>query len=161
MKFMNKLLNIYRRFNMFQKVGFWGSVASIISLALVFISPSQPAESQSNNSGISIIGNVGDRNSLTVVQQPKYRETTVLNNQGSSTLVLKSFPQDKNFMKHSIDEKNQLGIAAVGTEVKVLEKRATNLAAMMAKKVKILSGDLEGETGWVSANAVREVKVPE
>jgi len=146
---------------MFQKVGFWGSVASIISLALVFISPSQPAESQSNNSGISIIGNVGDRNSLTVVQQPKYRETTVLNNQGSSTLVLKSFPQDKNFMKHSIDEKNQLGIAAVGTEVKVLEKRATNLAAMMAKKVKILSGDLEGETGWVSANAVREVKVPE
>ena len=146
---------------MFQKVGFWGSVASIISLALVFISPSQPAESQSNNSGISIIGNVGDRNSLTVVQQPKYRETTVLNNQGSSTLVLKSFPQDKNFMKHSIDEKNQLGIAAVGTEVKVLEKRATNLAAMMAKKVKILSGDLEGETEWVSANAVREVKVPE
>jgi hypothetical protein len=161
---MRNIFETYRGLKMIEKIGFWGSVASIISLALVFLLPTETADSQGypgNKVEVrdsTVRGDIfgGDK----IVVQTKYRDANILNNQGSPTLVIKSFPEDKNFIKHGTQQENFLGVAEVGTEVSVLETKETTLPLMKAKKILILSGDLKGETGWVSANTVGQAKLP-
>jgi hypothetical protein len=43
---MRNIFETYRGLKMIEKIGFWGSVASIISLALVFLLPTETADSQ-------------------------------------------------------------------------------------------------------------------
>lgn len=87
------------------------------------------------------------------------RNSTILDNQGSPTLVLKSFPEDRDFMKYALKPENQIGLAEVGAEVNVIEERETKLPFMKASKVLFLSGRLKNQTGWVSSNTLRLVQL--
>lgn len=87
---------------------------------------------------------------------PPVRKRNVLDNDGSPTLVLKQLGDDP--LDSVIELDNHLGLAAVGTEVRVLdEKKAVN-PFLVFRKVEILAGDLKGKTGWVSQNCIRLVE---
>lgn len=79
-----------------------------------------------------------------------------LSNDGDPTLLMKTPSY------YSVPDKSQhLGIVPFKTEVEVLESRKdAALSILVWKKVRILSGQFRGRTGWVSGNCVIKTDEP-
>src|SRR5690348_6858969 len=109
----------YAQLSTIGKLGVWSSVAGIIGVLLVPLGWLLEGGSVSGRANVATSQVEGDNNvvagrDVTINRGPKYRSVRVLDNDGSPTLVLKSFPEDRDFIRHAMKPANQTGLAEVG-----------------------------------------------
>lgn len=107
-----------------------------------------------NNQVVTIAGN--NMGSVIVNPVRPLVEKTILNNDGSGTLVIK---EDVDDLLHAIPEpSNHIGTCPRGTEVRVLPGTKELNPILKFKRVEILTGEFKGKIGWVSPNTIERVE---
>ena len=152
----------FKRLGIWAKLGVVGSIASIVGLLLAWRAPAPQSSSATTSQNGIVGGDQVGRDKIEINPRLRIVEKRVLDNEGSPTLVLKNPGDGKQPLTVAMMKNNQLGVAPVGTEVRVLgEERTTAVPFLTLTKVELLSSDLKGVTGWVSRNTIRIVREPE
>ena len=113
-----------------------------------------------DNVTVGPISGVGGN--VVVNPPPKRVKRTVLNNEDSPTLILKTIHKDSP-LDSVADPENFLGTVAVGTEVKVIDDSEipSGNPFLVFQEIEMLSGPLKGKRGWVSRNTIRTIETSE
>lgn len=132
---------------MFSKVGFWGSVASIVALACSFSSTAGNTTQNINGSQNTVVGeNHGDINiNYGSPQDNSSQGQFILNNSSAGSVLIRS----ETDMATITNQSTHVCLAISGTPVQ-LTGRETNQGFMQYKEVKILSGECKGKIGWAA-----------
>lgn len=133
------------------KLAFWGSIASIVSLAVAFY-PVDKAQSgnqttygnQSPAIG-SVDGNVTINYGGTSAPDQKKKKQYVLRNAGGGAVLVMKKPD----MTSPNNEENQICTAIAGTSITLLGEKAKNFGLDYWQKIRIVEGPCTGKIGWV------------
>lgn len=138
---------------MYEKIGLWGSIASIIGLVIVFIPPSV-SSSPNQTQNISTSGNqspaIGSNNRDVTInynnpEQTKSKSYVLRNTKVGSTLVVNTPSLDA-----AGDPTKHVCMAPAGTPIQLTGKRAKMGMIDMWREIKIISGDCESKVGWTA-----------
>lgn len=143
---------------MVEKIGLWGSAASIISLMLYFYPPT--ASSQSGpNIGVSTAGTqspaIGTNQGNVTINYgsavaPHEKGYALRNPSAGASLVVARPTLDA-----ATDSNLQVCIAPAGTPISLYDgETARMVGPYMWQKVKILSGQCASKVGWVSTGNI-------
>jgi hypothetical protein len=154
---IGKLLNIYRRMSVMQKLSFWGSVASIIGLVLAFY----PFHAQSGNEGgnrattygnqsPAIGENKGDININYNNAPIKPSKNYVLRNSKGGAVLIVSNPSTES----ATDQSKHVCLAVAGTPIVLLGETAKMYGIDMWQKIKITGGQCANKTGWAATENI-------
>ena len=125
---------------MIQKVGFWGSICSIISVVVIFFPQTSVGESQTtygqNSPNINSNGNVNiNYNSSPETQTYNY----IQHPSGGGTILIAN---------PSLNNPQVVCQPEAGSKVKFISEQAES-AFMVWVQVKILTGTCQGKSGWI------------
>ena len=152
-----KPLTWYGGLSTVEKIGFWGSIASIVGLALVFMPTSASSQVEQkpqaatygskspaigSNQGSVTINYGGD----SVARDKAY---VLRNSSGGATLVV-----NKPSLDAAQDPKAHVCMAVAGTPVELTGESAKMGNIDMWRKVRIVSGECANKSGWVAISNV-------
>lgn len=144
----------HKRLLMIEKIGLWGSVASVISLGLYFFPSQAPAQTEPKSQVITsgeqspAIGiNQGSVTFNIGASSPQSKKSYVLRNgKGGATLVV-SQPD----LSAAMDPKRHVCMAIAGTSIAVIPGATAKMNGTdIWRKVQIMSGECTGSVGWVA-----------
>lgn len=138
-------------------LGLWGSIASIVSLALYFfpsLASSQPERTvQAITSGSQSPAIGENQGSVTInygAPSTPHEKSYVLRNKVSGATQLISRPS----LDAAADPKNYICIVPAGTHITLTGESAKMSGIDMWRKVKIASGECANKSGWVAIDNV-------
>ncbi|MBW1931165.1 MAG: hypothetical protein JRH08_18990 [Deltaproteobacteria bacterium] len=134
-----------------QKIGFWGSIASIIGLIIYF----SPIQSRSGdyvqnltithgNQSPAIMENKGNININYNNQMPLTSKSYVLRNPGGGSVLVVSLPS----IEAVTDQSKHICLAIAGTPISLLPETVKK-NGIEWRKIEIKEGLCAGKIGWV------------
>lgn len=148
------ILEKYRGLSVMQKLGIWGSIASIFGLVLTIF----PFNASSENTNINNIGSKnpiitnpsGDVNINYNENKNESKRSYVLrNSQGGQPPLLLS-PK----LSFIIDTSKYVCTPIIGEKIQPLSERASEGGHEIWRKITVLEGDCKGKQGWVLTNDI-------
>jgi len=136
-----------------QKISFWGSIASIVGLAIAFT----PGQSESGNQADSVAATqgyqspaIGENNGNVNINynnppSPQVKSYVLRNAKGGSVLVV-STPS----IEASMDKSKHVCMVVAGTPIILLDETANMGGIDMWQKVQINGGGCASKVGWVA-----------
>lgn len=143
---MTNLISIYKRISFMQKIGFWGSLASIVSLAMVVVPfHAQSGDQTTHGSQSPIINDTtGTINLHYNNGSSSSQRIAVLRGPYGPAYVF-SEPRIQADMQDSI-----ICTALGGTPIHLLGETAPQTGIKMWEKVQITDGQCAGKVGWAT-----------
>lgn len=136
-----------------EKIGFWGSIASIVGLALVFMPPSassqgqqQPQTTTTGAKSPAIGSNQGNITINYGGESVGREKAYVLRNSGGGATLVVSKPS----LDVAQDSKAHICMAPAGTPVELTGESARMEGVDMWRKVRIVGGECANKLGWVA-----------
>ncbi|WP_139130746.1 hypothetical protein [Salinivibrio sp. SS2] len=133
---------------MMKKIGFWGSIASILGLAIGVYSMQAASNSQEINGNKNHV--INENNGTININQggDSYgaSKAYILRNQSSGAVLVVAKPE----VTAAMDKDSHVCMAPAGTEIVLTGKKASHSGIDMWRQVKITSGECTGKTGWAS-----------
>ncbi len=155
-KRVTSLKNIYLlhgSLSMYEKIGLWGSIASIIGLVVVFFSPSVSSDTN-NSQTITTSGNqspaIGANNGEVIINynnpENNNKKSYVLRNTKAGATLVVSAPS----LDAAGDPAKHICMAPAGTPIDLTGKTAKMGVIDMWREVKITSGSCVNKIGWAA-----------
>lgn len=149
----NKALVSHKRMSFVVKVGFWGSIASIVGLAITFLPLTASSIEQQvvNGSKSTVIGeNNGTINIGYGDSNQSAKKGHVLRNQQYGVALVVSKP-DLNVIT---DKSYHICNAIAGTQIELTGRSLDMSGLSYWKEVAILSGECSGRVGWTTVSNI-------
>ena len=145
------MLRIYRRMDVKKKLTLWGSMASIVALAITLASAPGVSGNQSANGNQSpAIGeNKGDIIYNNYSSAPKAKSYVLKNNKAGASLIVLA-PT----IAAATDKTQHVCLAIAGTPVTLTGETASLHNIEMWQKVVVTDGPCSGREGWVAVENV-------
>lgn len=154
---VSNIFTWHKELSMLEKFGFWGSMASIVSLALYFFPPlasSQPEQAvQVTTSGAQSPAIGENKGNVTInygAPSMPHEKTYVLRNKVNGATLLISRPS----LDAATDPKNHVCMVPGGTPITLTGESAKMGGIDMWRKVKVVSGECANKSGWVAIENV-------
>lgn len=136
-----------------EKLGVFGSLASIFGIVLYFITP-QAISEQNNNQAITGGSNspaIGaNSGSVTINYNNAHSKSVVLRNPSAGATLLVSEPTIMAASQPSM----HVCMVPAGTSIKLTGRKANQGPVDMWREVTVTEGDCVGKTGWVAIENV-------
>lgn len=143
----------HKRLSMLEKIGLWGSIASIVSLGLYFLPPltssQSEAKAQATTTGAQspAIGVIQGSANIIYGAPPSPREKSyVLRNGKSGATLVVSRPS----LDAATEPNSHVCMAPAGTTITLTGETAKMGGIDMWRKVKIMSGECADKVGWAA-----------
>jgi hypothetical protein len=143
----------HRRLSMLEKIGLWGSIASIVSLGLYFLPPltssQSEAKAQASTTGAQSPAIGANQGSVTInygAPATPHEKAYVLRNGKSGATLVVSRPS----LDAATEPKSHVCMAPAGTPITLTGETAKMGGIDMWRKVKITSGECANKVGWAA-----------
>lgn len=150
---ISNLLTWHKGLSMFEKIGLWGSIASIVSLGLYFFpliaSSQNEPKSQASTIGTQSPAIGSNQGSVTInysAPPTLHEKSYVLRNGKTGVTLVVSKPS----LDAAAEPKNHVCMAPAGTSIALTGETAKLGGIDMWRKVKILSGECVNKIGWTA-----------
>jgi hypothetical protein len=149
---VEQLLRSYKRMSLMQKLGFWGSVASIIGLAVTLFPPQ--LQSAPQTAQVTTYGNqspaIGETHGDVNINYNSAPATSakgyVLRNARGGAVLVVSMPS----IEAAGDATKHVCMAVAGTPVTLLGEKAKMGTIEMWQKIQIDGGPCAAKVGWAA-----------
>lgn len=148
--FYMRFVQFHKGMNTLEKFSFWGSLSSIIGLAVAFTStPAISIEKQvvSGNSNTVVGENHGSININ--YGNSKSQKGYVVRNRSTGVTLMVSEPT----IDAALDPSKHVCNIVAGTDISLTGKNSSDSLPIF-KEVKVLSGECSGRYGWVSTENI-------
>ena len=136
-----------------KKVSFWGSLASIVALAIAITTNAQTTTQNISGNQNTVIGTTNAPVTINYNQESEVAVTKtqlVLNNRDSGVSLVLSKPS----ISFVTDSSYYVCEALAGTPIE-LTGNTSSEGFTSFKQVKILAGECQGKIGWASASVIK------
>lgn len=154
---LSTLLTWHKGLSMVEKIGLWGSIASIVSLGLFFFPPSVSSQSEPKAQASTLGAQspaIGSNQGSVIINYgaptAPHEKSYVLRNGKSGVTLVISRPS----LDAAVEPKNHVCMALAGTPVLLTGETAKLGGIDMWRKVKILSGECANKVGWTAIENV-------
>ncbi len=153
LRFTQSVLKRYRGMSAMEKLGVFGSLASILGLVLYFVTP-QAISEQNNNQAITGSSNspaIGTNSgSVTINYNNSHSKSAVLRNPSAGATLLVNKPT----IMAASQPTMHVCMVPAGTSIMLTGRQANQGPVDMWREVTVIEGDCAGKTGWVAIENV-------